>query len=197
MRHAAHALLVVFLAALAAGLALTIDHAGEAIYNLPGYAVGIAIAVAAIAVAGAALVWRSRDVWSGVGAAVVAALTVGGLLAILSIGLVLLALAAALGVLLATRAPAGPRRGLALAGGALVGVALPLVALTALSGPLVDCAGGSSGENFFMGLESSSGSSSATVDVDGNASGRATGDSYEYEYECRGDRLVRFDLRER
>ena len=181
------------LAAAAAALAVAVDHAGEDVYYVPTYGVAIAAAAFAAAVAGGVVIWRSRAAGLGVAAAAATALFVLGVLAIFSIGLLLLLVAAVVTVAVARRAGERPA---AVAGGVLLGAPLPVLAVIALAGPLVDCQTGTSGENVFLGFESSESSGSTTVSPDGSSTGRVAGEGYAYEYACRDGRLVRFELRD-
>jgi hypothetical protein len=194
-RRGARALLVAVLVAAGVGLAVAIEHAGQDVYYVPAYGVAIAIAAFAAAVVGFVLVWRSSQATLGLAAMLTAALAVTGAIAILSIGVLLLLTAFALSVLVASHARRRRDPGGALAGGAVLGVGLPLLAVIALSPPLVDCESGRAGENLFLGLESSSGSGSGSISADGQSSGRVSGDGYEYEYVCRGETLLRFEMR--
>jgi hypothetical protein len=184
------AVLLALVLAAAAALGVIVDHAGEDVYYVPGYAVGIAVAAFAATVGGAVAVWRSRQALVGVAMAIAAALAVGGLLAILSIGLLLLIAS----VPFAAYAAARCQNENALGGGALLGIGLPVLAVIALSQPLVDCESGRAGENVFLGLESDSGTSSMSSSPDGDTSGSFAGDGYAYEYECRDGKLVRFEM---
>ncbi|MBA3420828.1 MAG: hypothetical protein H0U12_02865 [Thermoleophilaceae bacterium] len=125
------------------------------------------------------------------------ALGVVGVLAILSIGILLLLLSLAL-FLVVGKLGTGAHRTAAAVGGVLLGLGVPPLALISLSPPLVDCKDGSSGENIFLGFESASGGGSHSLSPDGRtASGRAHGNTFEYAYACRDGELVRFDFRHR
>jgi hypothetical protein len=85
-------------------------------------------------------------------------------------------------------------------GAVLAGASLPLLVTLAMAGPLVDCDrdGVTSGENLFLGLESTGGSgvsSSEAGDASGTFTGRVEGGGYHYSYVCRDGRLAQFDLR--
>jgi hypothetical protein len=187
-------LVVIVVGGAAAGLAVTLIHAGDEVYGLPWWAVALAVAGFVAVVAGGVLLWRSGAAGRGLLAALAVALGLVGLVAIFSIGVLLLAAAALVAVLLATRLRPTTRT---VRAGALVGVGLPLIALTALSDPLVDCESGRSGENVFLGLGSDESSAEGASFPDGRSFGRSEGDGYAYEYECREGELVRFDFRDR
>jgi hypothetical protein len=180
-------------AVVAAGLVLTVVHASDEVYAIPGYGVGIAIAGAALAAAGIALGWRARC-----GRAVALAATAGALaiLALLSFP-PMLVLVAVLAVIAVRMARGSANAGAALAGGAMLGAGLHVVALIALSPPLVDCASGQAGENVFLGLRSDRSSGNGSSSHSGTTSGRLEGDDYVLTYSCRGAELVDFDLRRR
>lgn len=184
-------------AALVLGLVITLLHAREAVFYIPAYGVAIAVGAFVLAAAGLGLSWRSGRAGLATLIMLSVALGVTGFLAILSIGVLLLA--ASLGLLVvATRLPLREHRAAAVAGGVLLGLGVPPLALVALSPPLVDCKRGSSGENVFLGFESDSGGESSAISMDGRSSGgRASGETYEYVYECRDGRLVRFEFRHR
>lgn len=192
------------LALLGAGLIFafgtTIVHARQEAFYIPAYGVGIAAGAFCVAVIGLVLSWRSRRV----GLAVLTMLAVGlgviGVLAILSIGIVLLAISLALGVVVAARLAADRGGTAAAAGGVLLGLAVPVLAVIAMSGPLVECEPGGvrQGENLFLGAESSSGGGGSAMSPDGRtSSGRTQGDTYEYTYRCQDGKLVDFDFRHR
>lgn len=181
--------------ALVVGLALTLLHAGQDVYYIPGYGVGIALAAFVLASVGAGLGWRSGR--PGIVALTLLAVALGviGFLSILSIGILLLAVSLALFVV-AARLPRGRHHAAATGAGVLLGLGVPVLALISLSPPLVDCEASSSGENIFLGLESNS--ASGSVSADGRTDrGRAEGGTYRYSYTCRNGKLVQFDFRHR
>jgi hypothetical protein len=195
MRRLELAAYVLLGAAIATGLVVTVLHAADEVYAIPGYGVAIAAVAAIAAAAGIALAWRSRR-----GRAVTLAALAGALavLAVLSFP-PLLVLVAALAAI-AVRAAGSPTRGAtaaAIAGGALLGIGLHVVALVALSPPLVDCAGGRAGENVFLGLHSHASSGTGSSGGEGRTRGRLRGDGYDLSYACRGDALVEFELQVR
>jgi hypothetical protein len=181
---------------------LVASHADETVYAIPGWGVTIAVGLAAVSLAGCAVIAWSRN--AGVGALMLGAAATGafGLLAIASVGLLILLAATGLLVFAIRAAATDPQGGRALAGGALAGLPLALLAVMALSGPVVECAenGAGAGENIFMtmasvggdGVSTGESTSSAAVDTSG---GEASGASYEYSYKCAGGKLVDFDLR--
>lgn len=180
---------------------LLVDHASQEVYAIPRWGVGLTLGLLALSIFGCGLIVWSRQ--AGFSAVVLggAALGVLGLLAIFSFGLLALVIASGLlGWAAAGRWP-GRRRGRAAVGAVLAGAPLPLLVVFAMGGPLVDCDadGSSSEENLFMGVASGGGSTissgSATRAPGGTESGHAQGGGYEYSYACRGEKLVRFNLR--
>lgn len=193
MRRLELAAYVLLGAALAGGLVLTLVHAHDEVYAIPGYGVAIAVAGAVAALAGIALGQRAHR------GRVVALAAVAGALAVLAALsfaplLVLVAVIAAVAVRSA-RGVANAAQ--AVAGGALLGIGLHVVTLIALSPALVDCESGSAGENVFLGLGSDSSTGSGSARGDGTTSGRLQGDDYLLTYTCRGDDLTDFELRDR
>ena len=189
--RAAYVLLAV---ALVGGLARVLLHAGQDVYYIPLYGVGIAVAAFLVAAVGAALGWRSGRFGSVV-------LTMLGVVvavaAVISCGILLLFVVLAIGVLV-TRARWGTLDASAIAAGGLLGLGVFVLALLALSPPLVDCAEGSAGENVFLGLESNSSARSGSASANGHVNrGSAVGETYAYSYECRDGELVSFALRRR
>lgn len=181
----------VVVAAAAVGLVVTLDHAGSEPYYVPWWGVGLAVAAFAGAVAGAALVWRSGDASTAAAATLAAALGAVGLLAILTIGLLLLVAAVPL-VVFAARRPGSER---AARGGVVAGAGLAVLGVLALQGPLVDCESGRAGEGVFLALGSDEAQSEQTASPDGSSSGSMRGEGYAFEYACSSDgRLVRFEL---
>ena len=185
-------------AGLVLGLAITILHARQEVFYIPTYGIGIAAGAFVLAAMGLALSWRSRRFGLAALTMLAVALGVMGVLAIFSIGLLLLAVSLALFFVLAAKLPGGANRAPATAGGVLLGLGVPVLALISLSQPLVDCQSGSSGENIFLGFESDSAAASASLSPDGRTeTGRAQGETYEYAYRCRDGKLAQFDLRRR
>ena len=192
MRRLELAAYVLLGAAIATGLVVTVVHAGDEVYAIPGYGVAIAAGAAVLAMTGIALAWRSRRGRAVTLAALASALAVLALLSFPPL-LVLVAAIAALAVRSASHQTGG-QAPQAIAGGAMLGIGLHVVALIALSPPLVDCESGKAGENVFLGLGSDHGTGSASSRGDGTTRGALTGDDYELAYTCRGDELVEFDL---
>jgi hypothetical protein len=187
---------VVAAAAVACGV-VVIVHSGEEVYGIPGWGVGLTVALVAVSLAGCAVVARVRQPGFSAVVLACAAFVVLGMLAVFSFGL--LALLVAVGLLrwaLSGRW-SGPLRGRAAVGAVLAGAPLPVLVIFAAAGPLVDCDvdGVSGGENVFLGLGSDGGSATATGDGGGSASGRVEGGGYAYSYTCRDGQLVRFDMR--
>jgi len=193
-RHAGLTACVLFGAALVVGLVQTLVHAGQDVYYIPHYGVGLAAGAFVVAVAGIALGWRSGRFGR-------VALTMLGvvvaIVGVVSFGVLMLALVMAFSVLVA-RASRGRRDATATAAGVLLGLGVFVLALVALSPPLVDCADGSAGENMFLGFGSNSASGSGSVSADGQTNrGRAQGETYVYSYTCRNGKLVQFAIRYR
>jgi hypothetical protein len=180
-------------ALIAAALALTIVHASDEVYAIPGYGVVIAIGGAVMAAVGIALGWRARRGRATALAAVAGVFAVVSLLSFPP----LLVLVVALTAIAVRTAHGGSGGATAVSAGFALGIGLHIVALIALSPPLVDCAKGSAGENVFLGLGSDSGSGRSSSDGDGTTRGRLEGDDYLLTYTCRGDELADFELRDR
>jgi hypothetical protein len=175
--------------------AVFLDHGREEIYAIPGWALVLGVALAGAAIAGCVVAATSDHPVFALAALLTVALTVAGVVSIFSVGLLLLALAAGVAVVAARMAQSSQ----ATIGAVLVGFAVPLLALFALSGPVVECGhdGSSSGENLFMafGSGSDSGSSGTVASAPGgDGSGSASGPGYAYTFECRDSELVAFEL---
>ena len=195
--HAYRAGYLLLAAACVAGLTRTLLHAGQDVYYIPRYGVGIALAAFLVAVTGIGLGWRSGRPGS-------VALTMLGVVvavaAAVSFGILLLLVVLALWVLV-SRASRERREASATAAGVLVGLGMFVLALIALSPPLVDCAKGSAGENAFLG-HGSNAAAGSSFSGSGSANGRtnrgrAQGETYVYSYTCRDGKLVQFALRRR
>ncbi len=199
-RFISHAGLALLGAGLAFAFATTVVHAREEVFYIPAYGVGIAAGAFCVAVIGLVLSWRSRRVGLAVLTMLAVALGVIGVLAILSIGILLLAVSLALGAVVATRLAADGSGRAAAAGGVLLGLGAPVLAVIAMSGPLVECelGGARAGQNLFLGFESGSSGGGAAISPDGRtASGRSHGETYDYTYRCQDGKLVDFDFRHR
>jgi hypothetical protein len=182
--------------------AVVVDHASKAVYAVPGWGVAVTVVLLCLSLVGCGLVAWSRQ--PGFSAVVLSGVALGvlGLLAITSIGMFALLLACALLGWAGLGGWSGAGRGQAAVGAVLAGAPLPLLVIFAIAGPLVTCDrdGVTSGENVFLGLESSGGSGSvssdgAAGDATGAFQGRSEGSGYDYSYVCRDGRLVHFDLR--
>jgi hypothetical protein len=188
---------------------VVVVHAGRPVHDLPVSAVVIGLAAALAAVVGWVLVGRSGD---GVllSAALLGLLLVGGVAALMSIGILLLLVGGAVAVVLGRVAgrrrsegrPVDVRR--ALLAGALVGLGLPVAAIAAADGPIVEChTNGTSGSESIFRSGGSSGSSSgsgssfsslAEGDRSGTtSSGVMSSGGRAYRYRCAGDELVEFE----
>lgn len=180
--------------------AATIVHSRQEIFYIPAYGVGIAAGAFCLALLGLALSWRSRGFGLALVTMLAVALGVIGVLTILSIGVVLLAISLALGSVAATRLTVDGSGRAAAAGGALLGLGVPVLAVVAMSGPLVECElGGARVQgNLFLGFESGSGGGEGAGSPDGRTSSGSThGETYEYTYRCQDGKLVDFDFRHR
>lgn len=182
-------------AAVAAAVVL-VAHAARPEYGVPGWGVAVAAGLLAAVLGGAWLVWTTGRFGfaARVGAGV--AVVIVGLLSLASIGLPLL-LVGVLILAAVTRSARGSVR--AVAGATLVGAALPMLVLLALSGPVVTCGTTTvnTEENAFMALGSGGTrlSGEMTSAPAGTTAGRSSGPGYTYSYVCRGDRLASFHLR--
>jgi hypothetical protein len=171
------------------------------VYGIPGWGVTMTLVLMSLVLVGSVLIaWSRQPAFTAVVLAGVA-LGVLGLLAILSFGVVALLVAGGLLGWACSSRWSGARSGRAAAGAVLAGAPLPILAVFAMAGPLVDCDidGVTSGENVFLGRGSADGngvsSASAAGVANGAFSGHAEGPGYDYSYVCRGGRLVKFDLR--
>lgn len=181
--------------------ALTIGRASDEVYGIPGWGVAVTAVLLAVVVGGCALIWWSRQ--PAFSALVLAGVAFGvlGLLAALSFGPLALLVAAALLTWAASRSRARSAR--AAAGAVLAGAPLPLLAVFAMAGPLVDCEpnGVTNGENVFLTFGSGGGSGgwsgSTAGDAGGAMTGHAEGPGYDYTFVCRDGRLVEFELHRR
>jgi hypothetical protein len=158
--------------------AVVVQHAGQPVYDLPGYAVAIGLVGAVAALAGWVLVaWRGDGV--GLGAVLTAVLALAGVLALMSIGILLLAAAGVLTMLLiraAARRPVPVSVRSALGAAVLVGLGLPALALVAADGPVVECLdNGVSGSSSFFRQSSTSSGATSTSSI--SAGGRAAAPS--------------------
>jgi hypothetical protein len=84
---------------------VAVDHAGQAVYHLPTYAVVIGVCAGVAAVAASLMAVRTAMPGWALAVAAATALALVGVLAIASIGVVLLALAVILTVAIARRLP--------------------------------------------------------------------------------------------
>jgi hypothetical protein len=167
-------------------VATVLRHGGKAVYDLPSWAVALGVVAALGSFVGWALVIRSRG-WLGVGVAVVGSLIVASIVSIPVIGVLLLVGGVAL---MARSSQSRPDR-LGLAGGLLVALALPVAAVVAADGPVVEChADGSISTSSSLFRPSSSGTGSGDA-----VQGRLDQGGRHYTYRCAGGRLVRFTAR--
>lgn len=185
---------------------VVVDHAGKEVYDLPRSAVVIGLAGAGAAAAGWLLVAWRRD-GLVLGATLASLLLVAGVLALMSIGILLLIGFGASVVFLIRRAARRDRpvsTGFLLAAAVLVGIGLPAAGLVARSDPVVTClpngAAGSSSIFRPSGSGSSSGmavSGSAADGSGGGTSGEISAGDRHYRYRCEGDQLVEFEVEDR
>ena len=188
---------------------LVVVHAGRPVHDLTLTAIVLGVGGALAAIVGWALIARSGDAVL-LGAALLGLLLVAGVVSLLSIGIVLLLAGSGVAVVLGRVAgrrraegrPVPVRR--AIATGALVGVGLPVAALAAADGPVVQCHtnGVSSSESIFRpsssssagGWSGSSGSGTTTMSAEGaTGTGMIVQGGRAYRYRCLGDELVEFD----
>lgn len=172
-------------------LATVVRHGGQAVYDLPRWAVALGTGAALVAFVGCAVIIRSEG-WTGVGVAVAGSVIVASIGVMPVIG-VLLFVVALVWMAGATQR-AADRRGLA--GGLLVALGLPVAALVVTDGPLVECRpdGVSTSSSLFRGTESSTGSGTSTEG--GTTKGTITSGDRTYTYRCDGGRLVDFEARD-
>ena len=169
-------------------VATVLRHAGEAVYDLPPWAVVLGVGAALVSFVGWALVIRSRG-WLGASVAVVGTLIVASVVVLPILGVLLLVG----GVVALARSTQGAPDRRALVGGLVVAVGLPVAALVASDGPVVRChadgRGVSTSSSIFRPSSSSSGSGSATAD------GVFVGGDRRYTYRCEDGELVDFAVR--
>lgn len=177
--------------------AVTVAHSRHAVYQLPTEAVATVVVAAVVTILAAwvvVVVPRPQ-------AALLGAVTVGffvfGLLAIFSIGLLLLVGAVALLVpmmRLLRRASAIPA-GASLVTGALLGFGLVVVWVVSSQGPMVECSPNGVSESeraWWGGGLSGSSSGSGSVYPNGSAHGTITTNGHTYTYSCLAGKLVSF-----
>jgi hypothetical protein len=184
-------------AAIAACAAVGLSHAADEVYAIPSWGVTLTVVLGVVGLGGVALIAWSRNPIPAAATIASAALGVLGVLAFATVGLVLLVpLIAFLPIALSDRW-SEHRRAAAIAGAVVAGGVIPVLALIAVSGPVVDCDehGTSSGENVFMAIGNSTSEGGSSSSPDGTGSGSARGDNYEYSFTCDGARLVDFDFR--
>ncbi|HVF32578.1 MAG TPA: hypothetical protein VM933_06035 [Acidimicrobiales bacterium] len=166
-------------------LATVVRHGDDEVYDLPAWAVALGVAAALAGIVGWALVIRSRG-WLGVGVAVLGAVIVTSVVVLPILGMLLFVG----GIVAMARTAQGRPDRSALTGGLLVAVGLPLAAVVAADGPVVECHADGNGVTTSSSLfrSSSSGTGSGTSDGDGvlESGGRR------YTYRCEGGVLVHF-----
>jgi hypothetical protein len=173
----------------------TIRHTREPVYELPVLAVVTVCVAALIAIGGAVALMFAREPGVAILGALATLLFVVGLLALASVGALLLLASATIVVVMARRWRAHGTSAVLSGGVASLGLAVVLVVSS--QPPVVDCSdhdgvqgssrawwGGSRG-GAHSGIESSS--------PDGTVSGTITAGSRNYSYTCRDGRLVTFD----
>jgi hypothetical protein len=184
---------------LAAG-ALVVVRANEAVYLLPPVAVAVGVGGALAAAVGWAIVaWRGEAVL--VAAALTGVLAIGGLLSILSVGILVVpgAIGAVLGVMRVVRRrppeapPLTPWLPLATV---LVGIGLPAAGLVAAQQPAVSCRERGVAVHSSVFAQSRSWGASWATDGNVNESTADIGDA-SYRFRCAGTQLTEFEKEQR
>lgn len=183
---------------------VVVQHAGRPVYDLPTGAVVVGVLAALASIVGWGLVARSGDPLF-LGGAVLGLLLVGGVAALLSVGVLLLLAALALATVIGRAA--GRRRAegrhqstrLAILAAALVGLGLPIAAGVAADGPRVRCLrdGVATSSSIFRGGSSVSGGSGESIAEPLDAGPAEHRGSFgsggrTYAYRCVGTELVEF-----
>ncbi len=185
----------------AVAAAVVAMHAERAVYAIPGWGVALSVALAIVTLAGCLFAAKSGQTDYAAALVATVALATFGALALFSVGLLVLALAAAVGVLAGRLQRQGGRDGLAVGGALVAGLPLPLLVVFALSGPVVSCHvdGTEGGENIFMSLAGVGGGpvvgESASSAGPGEDGGYGSGPGYAYRFACRDGALTAFDIR--
>jgi hypothetical protein len=171
----------------------TVAHADEPVYGLPTIAVVTVFVAAALTICGALVLVFSRQPVVALLSALITFLFLGGFLAILSIGIVLLVVAVAMLVVLSRRHPRSEDRAAVLSG-VVLGVGLIPLLVVGLKPPIVECSDHSVRTNSqaWWGGSTGNGSGSGTLRPNGDASGTLTMGSQTYSYTCRDGRLATF-----
>jgi hypothetical protein len=165
--------------------AATIRHAAAPQYDLAAVAVAVGCGAAVLAIVGAVAVATARGAMSGLLSALATLLFLTGLLAILSIGLLLLAGALPVGRAVARRTRGTTTNARPIIGGMAMAVGLVVALFVSMRPPLVACSPG--------GATTSGGSgSSMQGGIDGSVSGTIVSGNHEYRFTCSGGRLTTF-----
>ena len=175
--------------ALSAWLLVTVwRHGTEPVHDLPRWATTVGMAAAQAAFIGsAAIVWNGQP--AALAVAVLGALILASIVVIPVLGMLLLVG----GLVWMARSRQGALDRRALGAGLVVAVGVPVAALVAADGPLVECHenGVSSSSSIFRPSGSGSGSGSSEGDGELTSGGR------HFTYRCDGDRLLHFSRQDR
>ena len=169
---------------------VSVRHAGQPEYDLPAIAVVVVFAASLLALVGAVVVGWTTQPMLALLCSLATLLVVGGILAILSIGLVLLIGAVPVVIAAVRRAQRTSSPGAVLGG-----IAMTLGLVVALQQPLVECSKNgvrTSSRTWWGGGGGSSSSGSIVGSADRSISGTVSFGSHSYSYTCRDGHLTAF-----
>ena len=173
---------------------VSVRHAGQPEYGLPAIAVVVVFAASLLALVGAVVVGWTTQPMLALLCSLATLLVVSGILAILSIGLVLLIGAAPVVIAAVRRAQRTSSPG-AVLGGIAMTLGLTVGLVVALQQPLVECSKNgvrTSSHTWWGGGGGSSSSGSIVGSADRSISGTVSFGSHGYSYTCRDGHLTAF-----
>jgi hypothetical protein len=180
-------------------VAITVAHARHPVYQLPDQAVATVLGAGLVTIPVAAVTVKLRRP----GAALVVAITISlfmlGLLAIFSIGLLLLvgSVILLLPVARLLRGASAAQAGTSVLTGALLGLGLVVVWVVSSQPPIVGCSSNGVSEStraWWGGSFSGTSSGRDTVDLNGAAHGTITTGGHTYTYSCTDGQLDKFTV---
>lgn len=172
----------------------TIAHASQPVYQLPAIAVVTVCAASVLAICGAIGMVLARDPAVALLSALATLLFLVGVLAILSIGILLLIAAVTILVVLIRRARPKADRAAVLSGVILSFGLTPLL-IVSLTPPTVECSDSgvrTSSREWWGGSRAGSTSGFGTSGPDNTASGTITVGSHNFSFTCSDGRLATF-----
>jgi hypothetical protein len=180
----------------AASVSTGLRHAGEPVYQLPTEARIVLVLFGSLSMLAILSLFVLPRVIPAVAGALIAFCVVWGVLAIFSIGILLLVGAVVLIVLLVRMAgPITGRAVLALAAGVLLAIGLSGLVVVAAQPPIVRCSqdgGAAVSGRYWWGGGADQSSGTGWARPDGRSGGTVTLGGRTYRYACRGGKLVRF-----